>query len=197
MTNPTPYHQRDHSHCWESENPPCGIPLEKHAQCCLCDLRVPNTIEELIKEIKGNIVGIVVAQGLLSTQISPEGYKTINTDAFADNFVKHFKETEDFIRTALTRVRQEGREEEKKQWIDILPKETLMVSIKVRSADDEVEHIRNLITFDNVRQSGGDFVVRLFEQVISEFAKGSKITRDLLESARAIEDKKEITSNEE
>jgi hypothetical protein len=32
----------DHYHCWVQQQPPaCGIPLEKHEQCCLCDLSVP------------------------------------------------------------------------------------------------------------------------------------------------------------
>ena len=27
-----------HYHCWHQEQPPaCGIPLENHKQCCLCD----------------------------------------------------------------------------------------------------------------------------------------------------------------
>ncbi len=27
-----------HSHCWHQKTPACGIPLEKHTQCCLCDV---------------------------------------------------------------------------------------------------------------------------------------------------------------
>lgn len=36
-----PDYERDHSHkhCWESENPPCGI-KGKH-RCCLCEKAVP------------------------------------------------------------------------------------------------------------------------------------------------------------
>lgn len=33
-------YERNHSHyhCWHQDQPPaCGIPLEKHTQCCLCD----------------------------------------------------------------------------------------------------------------------------------------------------------------
>lgn len=29
------YHKHDHSHCWESKNPPCGQKI-KHFECCLC-----------------------------------------------------------------------------------------------------------------------------------------------------------------
>ena len=32
----TPYNQVDHSHCWESKNPPCGQKIE-HYKCCLCE----------------------------------------------------------------------------------------------------------------------------------------------------------------
>lgn len=43
------YSHVSHTHCWEQtmfmvENdgkPACGIPLEKHTQCCLCDMKVP------------------------------------------------------------------------------------------------------------------------------------------------------------
>lgn len=37
-------YERDysHTHCWDNKNNPCGIPLEKHTQCCLCDLTLPN-----------------------------------------------------------------------------------------------------------------------------------------------------------
>lgn len=37
-----PYNQRDHSHCWESETPPCGL-KGKHLRCCLCELVAPTT----------------------------------------------------------------------------------------------------------------------------------------------------------
>lgn len=31
-----------HSHCWDQKQPSaCGIPLEKHTQCCLCDTPLP------------------------------------------------------------------------------------------------------------------------------------------------------------
>ncbi len=33
------YEHHSHTHCWDQEQPPaCGISLEKHTQCCLCDL---------------------------------------------------------------------------------------------------------------------------------------------------------------
>jgi len=36
-----------HTHCWEQEQPSaCGIPLEKHNQCCLCDLKYTPIEEE-------------------------------------------------------------------------------------------------------------------------------------------------------
>jgi len=29
-----------HTHCWEQDHPSaCGIPLEKHTQCCLCEMQ--------------------------------------------------------------------------------------------------------------------------------------------------------------
>ena len=42
MLMDTNYSHLSHSHCWnQNGNPACGIPLGKHAQCCLCDLTVP------------------------------------------------------------------------------------------------------------------------------------------------------------
>ena len=43
-----PYNQRDHEHCMDTENPPCG--LKVHTQCCLC--RKP--VEKPSQEEKGN-----------------------------------------------------------------------------------------------------------------------------------------------
>lgn len=37
-------YERDYSHihCWDQMAPPsCGIPLEKHTQCCLCETKIP------------------------------------------------------------------------------------------------------------------------------------------------------------
>ena len=34
------YDKQDHSHCWESKNPPCGIKGEH--RCCLCGTPVPD-----------------------------------------------------------------------------------------------------------------------------------------------------------
>ena len=35
------YSHISHVHCWNNEDLPCGIPLEKHTQCCLCNLKYP------------------------------------------------------------------------------------------------------------------------------------------------------------
>lgn len=36
------YEHHSHSHCWnQGGKPACGQPLEKHKQCCLCDMLVP------------------------------------------------------------------------------------------------------------------------------------------------------------
>lgn len=45
-----------HTHCWDQvdnedsdiepqDMPACGQPLEKHKQCCLCDMPAPDKIE--------------------------------------------------------------------------------------------------------------------------------------------------------
>ncbi len=36
------YQYKSHTHCWNNKNLPCGKPLEKHSQCCLCDMKIPN-----------------------------------------------------------------------------------------------------------------------------------------------------------
>lgn len=36
------YGYASHSHCWDQKQPSaCGIPLEEHEQCCLCDMKPP------------------------------------------------------------------------------------------------------------------------------------------------------------
>jgi len=38
------YEHHSHTHCWNNEQrnlgnvPPCGIKIENHTQCCLCDI---------------------------------------------------------------------------------------------------------------------------------------------------------------
>lgn len=42
-------YERDYSHyhCWDQDQPPaCGIPIEKHEQCCLCDLKPAPHVKE-------------------------------------------------------------------------------------------------------------------------------------------------------
>lgn len=47
LSSKIPYHQVDHFHCWQQFQDhgfaACGIPLEKHTQCCLCDMKPPPT----------------------------------------------------------------------------------------------------------------------------------------------------------
>jgi hypothetical protein len=40
------YYRRDHTHCWNQTSSPCGIPLDKHTQCCLCDTPYPTVSEQ-------------------------------------------------------------------------------------------------------------------------------------------------------
>lgn len=48
------YEHHSHIHCFDQKGtPPCGIPLHKHTQCCLCDIKYPinaSTVEDLRKE---------------------------------------------------------------------------------------------------------------------------------------------------
>ena len=45
-----------HTHCWNQKTPACGIPLEKHTQCCLCDVKVEEKIpkSDLLEWAKEN-----------------------------------------------------------------------------------------------------------------------------------------------
>lgn len=44
-----------HIHCFDQKGqPPCGIPLEKHTQCCLCDVKYP--VEQPIIDLGIKIV---------------------------------------------------------------------------------------------------------------------------------------------
>jgi hypothetical protein len=44
--NQTNYNYISHTHCWNNPKNPCGISLEKHTQCCLCDMKYNNRIRE-------------------------------------------------------------------------------------------------------------------------------------------------------
>lgn len=50
-------YERDYSHvhCWNQESPACGQPLEKHKQCCLCDLPSPEIVEKKKCKIDSHI----------------------------------------------------------------------------------------------------------------------------------------------
>jgi len=37
-----PYNQRDHIHCWNQKVPACGIAIESHKVCCLCEKPMEN-----------------------------------------------------------------------------------------------------------------------------------------------------------
>jgi len=36
LSNKEPYGERDHGHCWDDDNPPCGQKIE-HLKCCICE----------------------------------------------------------------------------------------------------------------------------------------------------------------
>lgn len=48
------YNHISHVHCWDNKDNPCGIPLEKHTRCCLCDMQYamsPGCISNKSKEM--------------------------------------------------------------------------------------------------------------------------------------------------
>src|SRR5665213_3088377 len=45
-----------HSHCWDQEVPACGIPKEKHKQCCLCPKWSPEYKSDFEKFVEANPV---------------------------------------------------------------------------------------------------------------------------------------------
>lgn len=45
---PIPYNRRDHQHCFDNKNPPCGQKIE-HLKCCLCELQNPEASKNTIK----------------------------------------------------------------------------------------------------------------------------------------------------
>lgn len=44
-----PYNQRDHQHCFDIKNPPCGQKIE-HLKCCLCELTNPIKSEVTVQK---------------------------------------------------------------------------------------------------------------------------------------------------
>lgn len=71
-------YERNHSHyhCWHQDQPPaCGIPLEKHKQCCLCDSPLPNKPTTLREEVLNifyymNAVSMEKIDGALRCEIT-------------------------------------------------------------------------------------------------------------------------------
>lgn len=45
------YSHLSHTHCFDQEYPPCGIPFTQHSQCCLCDLKYG---ADEVKDIEGS-----------------------------------------------------------------------------------------------------------------------------------------------
>jgi len=58
-----------HTHCWLNKDLPCGIPLEKHIQCCLCDMKVPTQEPMEVEEIKKEIIVAVDKLGRNGTWV--------------------------------------------------------------------------------------------------------------------------------
>lgn len=56
--NTSEYSKIDHSHCWESKNPPCGQKI-KHFDCCLCIQPHPDTLKIYDQGKKDAIEGVI------------------------------------------------------------------------------------------------------------------------------------------
>lgn len=122
------YERHSHYHCWDQDQPPaCGIPLEKHEQCCLCDLKkeasfTEKTLKEfrerfVSKEYKGVDPNVAVAlrdyqnriEQWLSTKLS-EAYMTGSLDS-ADRMYERQKTIREQERTRiLTLIERMKRE---------------------------------------------------------------------------------------
>lgn len=48
----TDYYKKDHSHCFESDTPPCGIQGSSRHRCCLCNEAVPTPPPTLLDNEK-------------------------------------------------------------------------------------------------------------------------------------------------
>lgn len=65
------YSKRDHQHCFDKKNPPCGQKI-KHFQCCLCETLHPDIRQELSQAITRERKRIVeVIEGM---KFSPEQF---------------------------------------------------------------------------------------------------------------------------
>jgi len=100
LTHMTSNYERNHSHthCWnQGDRPACGITLEKHKQCCLCDTSMTSQTwrDRFDKEyIAGNLKIDTVVGGI------------------------PFKELKDFIESELSQQRKEIVEEIKENFED-------------------------------------------------------------------------------
>ena len=95
-TPKAPYNQRDHSHCWESKEPPCG--LKGTHGCCLCELPAPEVSgweSEKVEQYK------FVMEKLFNLSSQPKG----NLEQWVEDY-----------RDTLQSATQRGREIEKAEW---------------------------------------------------------------------------------
>jgi hypothetical protein len=68
---------QSHYHCWHQTPPACGIPLEKHTQCCLCDTVAPQEVGDWKEAMRNEYWFKVINQ--YGSMFGDEAVKSVTT----------------------------------------------------------------------------------------------------------------------
>jgi len=93
------YERVSHVHCWNQGTPACGQPLEKHKQCCLCDMPYEPKIE---------------------------GWRENFIDEFGIHFKE--KGELQFVLEFIDELLKEQREKRDKEWVEMIKKHPIALT---------------------------------------------------------------------
>lgn len=132
-TTPTVnYEHISHTHCWSQKQPSaCGIPLDKHTQCCLCDLKPPTEcacqgkFPNLENHTKNNC-WTTVSPTVEPTETGAQIHVILNQTLHRKLSIPEYEEVVELIGKALSTATQQAKEE------------------VVRELEEEVERLRRV-----------------------------------------------------
>lgn len=93
---------------------------------------------------------------------------------------KEYQQELDKVPTLLHEAYLKGRRDEHKEWTNYLLPETLEVTMRIRGENDEVENIRQILSFSEIKQGRTNIISYFLEKMFQELAINGKILKDLL-----------------
>lgn len=106
------YERHSHTHCWNNDKNPCGIPLKDHKQCCLCDLTRCN--ECLANNISENHICDPLMKGL--NKIHQDNKKKCICDELGEVYIP--QEDNPHFRSCPMYKKEETKPKEEILWCD-------------------------------------------------------------------------------